>query len=51
MNEAERDFSGLHFATNYRGGISVADCIKQAREVAMKIQSALKTKAAVMALE
>jgi len=38
MNEVERDFSGLHFATNYRGGISVGDCIKQAREMATKIR-------------
>ncbi|MDZ7343384.1 MAG: protoporphyrinogen oxidase [candidate division KSB1 bacterium] len=39
INEAEREFPGLHFATNYRGGISVADCIKQAAEMAAKIQT------------
>jgi oxygen-dependent protoporphyrinogen oxidase len=44
INNAEREFPGLHFATNYRGGISVADCIKQAREMASKIQAELKTK-------
>jgi oxygen-dependent protoporphyrinogen oxidase len=44
INDTEREFPGLHFATNYRGGISVADCIKQAREMATKIQTELKTK-------
>ncbi|MGH7454281.1 MAG: protoporphyrinogen oxidase, partial [bacterium] len=42
MDEIEREFPGLHFATNYRGGISVADCIKQAREMATKIKNLLK---------
>jgi oxygen-dependent protoporphyrinogen oxidase len=44
INNVEREFSGLHFATNYCGGISVADCIKQAAEMATKIQTELKTK-------
>ncbi len=44
INNAEREFPGLHFATNYRGGVSVADCIKQAVETATKIQAELKTK-------
>jgi oxygen-dependent protoporphyrinogen oxidase len=39
MKDAESDFPGLHLAANYRGGVSVADCIKQAREIATKIQS------------
>jgi oxygen-dependent protoporphyrinogen oxidase len=43
INETEREFPGLHFATNYRGGISVADCIKQAREIATKIHNELRT--------
>jgi len=43
INDAEREFPGLHFATNYRGGISVADCIKQAREIATKIQETVLT--------
>ncbi|MCI0696111.1 protoporphyrinogen oxidase [candidate division KSB1 bacterium] len=43
INDVEREFPGLHFATNYRGGISVTDCIKQAREMATKIQTELKT--------
>jgi oxygen-dependent protoporphyrinogen oxidase len=42
LNDAEREFPGLHFATNYRGGISVADCIKQAREMATKIHNELR---------
>jgi oxygen-dependent protoporphyrinogen oxidase len=42
INNAEREFPGLHFATNYRGGISVADCIKQAREMATKIHNELR---------
>jgi oxygen-dependent protoporphyrinogen oxidase len=48
MNEAERDFAGLHFATNYRGGVSVADCIKQAREMATKIQNEVSMKAEIL---
>jgi oxygen-dependent protoporphyrinogen oxidase len=43
INDVEREFPGLHFATNYRGGISVADCIKQAREMATKIHNELRT--------
>jgi oxygen-dependent protoporphyrinogen oxidase len=49
MSEAERDFPGLHLATNYRGGVSVADCIKQAKEIAARIKS--KSNARVETLE
>ncbi len=38
INLVEREFPGLYFVTNYRGGISVADCIKQASEIATKIK-------------
>jgi oxygen-dependent protoporphyrinogen oxidase len=43
INHVEREFPGLHFATNYRGGISVADCIKQAAEMATRIHNELRT--------
>ncbi len=43
INNVEHEFPGLHFATNYRGGISVADCIKQAAEIATKIQKTALT--------
>lgn len=48
IDHAEREFPGLHFATNYRGGISVADCIKQAAEMATKIQTKLKAKVEIL---
>jgi oxygen-dependent protoporphyrinogen oxidase len=44
IDAVEREFPGLHFATNYRGGISVADCIKQAREMATTIHNDLSRK-------
>jgi oxygen-dependent protoporphyrinogen oxidase len=44
MSETEQEFPGVHFAANYRGGVSVADCIKQAREMATAIRVELKTK-------
>jgi protoporphyrinogen/coproporphyrinogen III oxidase len=30
LEQAERDFPGLFFCANYRGGVSVGDCIKSA---------------------
>jgi oxygen-dependent protoporphyrinogen oxidase len=48
IDAVEREFPGLHFATNYRGGISVADCIKQAREMATKIKNLLKIVVALL---
>jgi len=30
IEEAERELPGLHFCANWRGGVSVADCIKSA---------------------
>lgn len=28
VEQAERDFPGLHFCANYRGGVSIGDCIR-----------------------
>jgi oxygen-dependent protoporphyrinogen oxidase len=44
IDHAEREFPGLHFATNYRGGISVADCITQAAKIAAKIKNTALTR-------
>ncbi|HEX9178874.1 MAG TPA: protoporphyrinogen oxidase [Burkholderiales bacterium] len=37
LDAAERDLPGLNFCANFRGGISVADCIKSAHAVAERI--------------
>ena len=37
LEAAERDLPGLYFCANYRGGISVADCIKSAHAMAARI--------------
>jgi oxygen-dependent protoporphyrinogen oxidase len=37
LDAAERDLPGLYFCANYRGGISVADCIKSADAMAVRI--------------
>jgi oxygen-dependent protoporphyrinogen oxidase len=36
---AERDLPGLHLLGNYRGGVSVGDCVKSAWEMAARIES------------
>jgi len=37
IDEAERALPGLFFCANYRGGISVADCIKSSRAAADRV--------------
>lgn len=37
IDRVENDFTGLHFAANYRDGVSVSDCIVRAHRVAEKI--------------
>ena len=37
IDEAERALPGLYFCANYRGGISVADCIKSSRAAADRV--------------
>lgn len=37
LEEAERVLPGLYFCANYRGGISVADCIKSSRAAADRV--------------
>lgn len=37
LKETEQQFPGLFFAGNYRGGISVGDCVKNAYELACNI--------------
>lgn len=38
IDEAERALPGLYFCANYRGGISIADCIKSSRAAADHIE-------------
>ena len=42
VDEAERALPGLFFCANYRGGISVADCIKSSRAAADRITQYLE---------
>jgi oxygen-dependent protoporphyrinogen oxidase len=42
IDEAERALPGLFFCANYRGGISVADCIKSSRATADRIAQYLR---------
>lgn len=37
LEEAERALPGLHFCANYRGGISVADCVKSSRAASDRV--------------
>lgn len=39
LEQCERKFSGIHFAGNYRGGISVGDCIISGIKLTEKISS------------
>jgi oxygen-dependent protoporphyrinogen oxidase len=41
LEAAERALPGLHFCANYRGGISVADCIKSATATAERTTAGL----------
>lgn len=37
LDEAERQLPGLYFCANYRGGISVGDCVKSAHAMAERV--------------
>lgn len=37
LEEAERDFPGLYFCANYRGGIAVANCVTSAHGIAARV--------------
>jgi oxygen-dependent protoporphyrinogen oxidase len=41
VERAERDAPGLFFCANYRGGISISDCIKSAHSTAAQVREAL----------
>jgi oxygen-dependent protoporphyrinogen oxidase len=41
VEDAERALPGLHFCANYRGGVSVGDCIKSAHATAEGVNSFL----------
>ena len=41
VEAAERELPGLHFSANYRGGISVADCIRSAAATADSVAARL----------
>jgi oxygen-dependent protoporphyrinogen oxidase len=43
VEAAERELPGLYFCANYRGGISVADCVKSASATADRVVSTLAT--------
>ena len=42
IDDAERTLPGLHFCANYRGGISVGDCIKSAHATAENVAQRLQ---------
>ncbi|MBL7994964.1 hypothetical protein JNM05_06285, partial [bacterium] len=37
LAQTEKAFSGLYFTGNYRGGISVGDCLMQSDQLAKRI--------------
>ncbi len=41
LEKCERQFPGLYFCSNYKGGISVGDCVKNSFETAQRIVSSL----------
>jgi protoporphyrinogen/coproporphyrinogen III oxidase len=41
LERCERQFPGLHFCSNFKGGISVGDCVKSSFETAQRIVSSL----------
>jgi protoporphyrinogen/coproporphyrinogen III oxidase len=42
IEEAERDVPGLFFCANYRGGVSIGDCIRSAEGTAARVASFLR---------
>jgi len=49
LEAAERALPGLYFCANYRGGISVADCIKSGYAMAQRVAAALYASRAAIA--
>lgn len=43
IGEAERSMPGLFFCANYRGGVSVGDCVKSAAHTAEDVAALLRT--------
>lgn len=43
VEEAERGFPGLFFCANYRGGVSIGDCIKSADRAAGEVAAFLRS--------
>jgi oxygen-dependent protoporphyrinogen oxidase len=41
LERCERQFPGLYFCSNFKGGISVGDCVKSSHETAHRIASSL----------
>ncbi|MGZ8253689.1 MAG: protoporphyrinogen oxidase [Burkholderiaceae bacterium] len=42
VEEAERAMPGLHFCANYRGGVSIGDCVKAGHATADRLAAQLK---------
>jgi len=42
IEAAERDFPGLFFCANYRGGVAIGDCIKSADHIANRVATSLR---------
>jgi protoporphyrinogen/coproporphyrinogen III oxidase len=42
VEEAERDFHGLFFCANYRGGVAIGDCIKSADRAVEQVAAFLR---------
>ena len=45
VEEAERSFPGLYFCANYRGGVSIGDCVKAGHATADRVASHLRGEA------
>jgi oxygen-dependent protoporphyrinogen oxidase len=43
IEEAERDVAGLFFCANYRGGVSIGDCIRSADGTAARVDAFLRS--------
>jgi oxygen-dependent protoporphyrinogen oxidase len=37
VEEAEKDIPGLYFCANYRGGVSIGDCVKAGHATAERV--------------
>ncbi len=41
LEQAERDRPGLHFCANYRGGVSISDCVVRGEAMARQVAGRL----------